>query len=488
VSITNLGNTINSKYADYSPLISADGSFLIFTSRRAETTGGMKDESIDSYYEDIYFSEQINGEWVQAKNIGAPINTNYHDATVGLSPDGQKLFIYNDNSGSGDIYECTLEGEKWSNPVKLPEVINSKYNEYTASFSPDGNAIYFVSDKPGGIGGKDIYVSYKDENGAWKESENLGKNINTEMDEDAVFMHADGSTLYFSSQGHKSMGGYDIYKSTFNKTQKTWSKPTNLGFPINSGDDDVFFVMLANGKTAFYTSKKEGGFGDADIYRIDFNEVSDSLQKTPQLTLLKGIVVDAKNNEPLFAQIEITDNVTGNLISTFQSNATTGKYLISLPSGKNYGINVNATGYLFHSENINLPDSSAYQEIIKNITLNKLEKGAKIVLQNIFFNYNEATIKTESKSELEKLSKLLLENKRLNIEISGHTDNIGSAMYNQKLSEERAKAVVDYLVAQNIETNRLHFKGYGFEQPIATNDTEDGRQQNRRTEFKIIGK
>jgi outer membrane protein OmpA-like peptidoglycan-associated protein len=509
VFIDNMGPEVNTQYPEYSPIINADESMIIYTTRRNTTTGGNLDPNDGKYYEDIFISYKSGKEWGTPQNPGKPLNSDLHDATVGLSPDGQKLFVYRGDNG-GDIYECDLKGNTWTKPERLNKNINTKYHESSASLSPDGRKLYFVSDKPGGFGGRDIYVSELDKKGNWGPAQLLPGTINTPFDEEAVFMHPDGKTLYFSSKGHNTMGGYDIFKSVHENGQ--WSTPENLGYPINTSGDDVFFSISASGRHGYYSSARPGGFGDQDLYIITFlgpekqmvNNSDDNLLawktqaiteqvieqvidiKTASLTLLKGRVLDEITLEPIEAKIILSDIDKNEELATFTSNSATGRYLVSLPSGKNYGISVIAKDYLFHSENFNIPDKAAYQEIEKDIYLKKIAVGSSIVLKNIFFDFNQATLRPESKNELERLVKLMQDMPSLKIEISGHTDNVGSAQYNKTLSERRAKSVVDFLIEEGISPNRLTYKGYGFDMPIAPNDTDEGRQQNRRTEFKII--
>ena len=511
VFIDNLGSNINSMYPEYSAIITADESALFFTSRRNNSTGGEKDPQDLKFYEDIYNSANIGGVWSAAINPGKPINTDLHDATVGLSPDGQTLLIYKGENG-GDIYECKKDGNEWSKPDRLTKLINTENHESGASFGPDGRTLYFVSNKPGGYGGHDIYMTKKNAKGKWTEPVNLGPVINTEYDEEGVFMHPDGKTLYFGSKGHNTMGGYDIFKSVFDN--KKWTEPENMGYPVNTPDDDVFFTISGNGVHGYYSSAKAGGFGETDIYMITFlgedkpviNNNEDNLLasltasvsetvieptveiKSNKLTLLKGTIIDDISSAPIKATIELTDNVKNEVIAGFESNSATGKYLVSLPSGVNYGIAVKAEGYLFHSENFDIPASTGYNEIVKDIRMKKIEVGNKIVLNNIFFDFDKATLRPESKAELDRLATMLTEMPNLKIEISGHTDNVGAATYNKTLSQNRAKSVVDYLIKNGIAASRLTYKGYGFDQPIASNDNDEGRQKNRRTEFKIVSK
>lgn len=514
VFIDNVGPNINGRYPDYSPLITADESMLIYTSRREGTTGGGISEEDGNYNEDIYISYQQNGEWSVAQNMGKPLNTKDNDATIGLSSDGQKLFTFLGKSDGGNILVSELDGNEWTTPRdKELSKVNSDSHESAASFSFDGKTMYFVSDNPvNNIGEHDIFISYWDEKKErWGDPQNLSNTVNTEYDERGVFMHPDGRTLFYSSDGKGSMGGYDIFK-THLTDEGYWSEPENLGYPINTPGDDRFFVLSGSGKHGYYSSDKEGGYGSHDIYMITFlgpekplvqnndniliasiaNPISESFMEeavaveTMRLTILKGTIIDAFTKEPVEAEIEIVDNDKNQVVTIQKSNKTTGKYLVSLPSGKNYGIAVKAEGYLFHSENFDIPEATNYQEVYKDILLSKMAVGTKIVLKNIFFDYAKATLRSTSFPEMDRLFELLNEFPNMKIEISGHTDNQGSRTTNEKLSAARAKAVVDYLVKKGVSGSRLESKGYAFDQPIAPNDTEDGRQQNRRVEFKVL--
>jgi len=514
VFIDNAGPNINGRYPDYSPLITADESMMIFTSRREGTTGGDISEDDGNYNEDIYISYKTNGEWSPAENIGKPLNTNDNDATIGLSSDGQKLFTFYGAKDGGDIMVAELDGEEWSKPRdKELKKVNSDNHESAASFSFDGKTMYFVSDNPeNSLGNHDIFISYWDEEKErWGEPQNLSNTVNSEYDERGVFMHPDGRTLFFSSDRKGSMGGFDVFKTHLTE-EGYWSEPENLGYPINTPGDDRFFVLSGSGKHGYYASDKTGGYGSHDIYMITFlgpekplvqsndniliasiaNPISETFMEkavaveTMRLTILKGTVFDAFTKDPIEAEIEIVDNEKNEVVSVQKSNKTTGKYLVSLPSGKNYGIAVKSEGYLFHSENFDIPGATNYQEIHKDILLSKMAKGTKIVLKNVFFDYAKATLRSTSFPELDRLVELLNEFSTMRVEISGHTDNKGSRTTNVRLSSARAKSVVDYLVKKGIAQNRLESKGYAFDQPIAPNDTEEGRQQNRRVEFKVL--
>ncbi|TGE22062.1 hypothetical protein E5K00_17575 [Hymenobacter aquaticus] len=508
VFIDNIGAAINSPYADYGAVISADESVILFTSRRDNSTGKERDPETGGFFEDIYQSTRTASGWSAARNLGKPVNNEGHDATVGLAPDGQRMLVYVEDNG-GDLQEAELRGAVWKKPEKMGARINSKYHESSAAYTPDGRSLYFVSDKQGGLGSRDIYKVEIEGRGP---AVNLGPTINTPYGEEGVFLHPDGKTMYFSSEGHNSMGGYDIFKSVFENGK--WSEPENLGWPINTPDDDVFFVISASGRHGYYSSFRDDGLGSKDIYQITFlgaekppvlsqedqllasraQPVKEASLAPPvpiataQVTILKGVVTDEASKQPLEATIDVVDNSRNELIASFRANAQSGRYLVSLPSGVNYGIVARQEGYLFHSENFDLPAGAAYSEVVKDIALKKLDVGVKVVLNNIFFDFDKASLRKESTAELERLQKLMVETPALRLEISGHTDNVGKAEYNKDLSQRRAKAVVDYLVSKGIDKGRLTFAGYGDTQPVATNNTKGGRQLNRRTEFKVLGK
>ncbi len=493
VKITDISE-INSEYPEYCPVITADQSKMYFTARKPDCTGGSVDPNDGQYYEDIYVSKFKNNKWSEPQNVGTPLNTRSHDATVALAPDGQSMLLYR----NGDLYICYKRGEKWSFPVPLPKNINTKAIENSACFSFDGKTIYFVRGKTADpkTSNGDIYVT-KLVDGKWTDPQRLPDIINTPEDEDGVFIHPDGRTLYFSSKGHETMGGFDIFKSTKDENGN-WTKPINLGYPINTPDDDVYFVMSADGKTAYYSSVRKNSEGFSDIYKIEFIPKTDSLtvkndtivdtntiQKV-YLTLITGKVYDANTLSPLNAVINIFDNANDSLILTTNTDPSEGTYIITLPSGVNYGMSVKSDGYLFYSDNFNVPKKEGFNHIVLDIPLNKIQEGSKVVLKNIFFDFDKATLRKESEPELMRVVNFLKENPDVKIEISGHTDNKGSHEYNKQLSENRAKSVVQFLIEHGIDKSRLSYRGASYDEPIASNDTEEGRQLNRRVEFKII--
>lgn len=487
IEVELLGNEINSDYDDYAPVITADGETIYFTSRRAFTEKEIKKNKTSS--ERIYYAEydEKSDKWNEAHTLPESVNIpGRNTSNVAISNDGQRLLVYKDDKyGNGNIFETYAKGNDWSEPVSISDEVNSEDHESSASISPDGKTIYFVSERKGGVGKRDIWKATKNNDGTWGKAENLGKVINTKEDEEAVYIHPDGKTLYFSSKGHKGLGGYDVYKSTY--VNGAWTKPINLGAPINSDADDLFFVLAANGKKGYYATAKGGDV--KNIYEIRFIPIDKEKEdKGPDLTVFKGVIKECDGNTPIYADIEVVDNETEEIVGTYNSNESTGKYLISLPSGRNYGVNVNAKGYLFSSHSFDLSNDSVvgYNEVKKDLCLNKIKVGTKVVLNNIFFDYAKASLRKESKNELMRLKRILDDSPNLKIEIGGHTDNRGAEDYNLRLSKHRARSVVDYLVEQGIDKSRLTYKGYGKSQPVAPNETEEGRQENRRVEFKII--
>ncbi len=338
VRITNLGSTINSSYAEYAPLIAEKEDFLLFTSRRKSKVHARKDP-LGEYFEDIYSSKKMGDTWQTPVMLDTAINTFLHDACTGLSADGKKLLIYRTSQDlkSGDIYESNFEDTTFGTPFIITSNVNSKkYTETSACFSPDNNTIFFSSDRPGGYGGKDIYFMKKMDNGKWGTPFNLGPSINTEYNEDAPFVHPLNNILFFSSEGHKNMGGYDIFKSNFDESG-TFTEPENLGAPVNTSDDDVFFVLNTTGSTGYFSSEREGGFGSQDIYKVTF---------FPPLALnvYHASLTDKSGNVIPKAELILTDISTSKTIGIFQVNASSGKALI-IAEPKDYQLQIKAAGY-----------------------------------------------------------------------------------------------------------------------------------------------
>ncbi len=479
-----IGLNVNSKFDEYAPVVTADGLQIFFTSRRPYTEKEIKKEKASK--EKIYTSSRKSDkeEWEPAVPLDESVNQIVRNVSdIAVTNDGQRLLVYFDDEGNGEIYESELKGKNWSEPKPLDFPINTEYHESSASYAPDGKTLYFVSNRKGGVGGRDIWMSTRAQNGKWTTPINIGETINTPDDEEGVFIHPDGKTMFFSSKGHKGKGGYDVFVSVYEEGH--WLNPVNLGEPINSVGDDIFLVLTADGKKGYFSSEGSNN-QDKDIYEIEFIPNFSLKNKGPKLALVKGIVIDADTKQPIGANINLIDNEKNSPIGDYRSNEATGNFLISLPSGKNYGLSVNVEGYMFHSENFNLPDSAQFKEYFIKIELKKLTKGVKVVLKNIFFDYDKATLRPESYPELDRVVELINKNPKIKVEISGHTDSKGSDEYNLKLSQSRAKSVVEYLINKGIDSKRLIAKGYGETQPIDTNDTDEGRQNNRRVEFKVI--
>jgi len=466
----NLGDSINTKDLEYFPSFTIDGSKMIFTRRVASD-------------EDFYESDFIDGKWSIAKPLGGKVNTNLNEGAQNISQDGQLLIFtgcnYPEGQGSCDLYFSIRTNNGWSEPQNLGPIVNTDFWESSPSLSPDKRDLYFASSMPGGFGGRDIWVTHRLSTGKWCRPENLGEAVNTSGDESCPFMHADNETLYFNSNGHTGYGMTDLF---FSKkiNDSSWLEAENLGYPINTIDDQGSLIVAADGKTAYYASEGTDTKGGLDLYSFQLRE-----DIRPLKTLwVKGKVFDKKTTEGLPSAVELTDIKTGNLISKIQTDED-GNYLVTLPVGKDYGFNVNRRGYLFYSDNFSLTKNTDSVFTV-NIPLQPIEKGAAIVLKNIFFETGKIELQNESKSELDKLVALLNDNPNLKIQIDGHTDNVGQEKDNLLLSTNRAKSVVGYLLNKSINPQRLTYKGFGSTKPVADNSTVQGTALNRRTELSII--
>ncbi len=499
---------LNTEFNDFAPSISTDGGEIIFTSDRPN---GHEANIAGSYDKDIYSSSMIDGRWSAPRSV-KEVNTPTDDISNNISYDGTKMLMHREENGQFDIFESRLVGANWTSPEKVHfQISSSKANERYASYSPGGWSIFFGRDNANRSNGYDImFSSMQSKLKKNYMAAQMITNVNSRFNDGPIYIHIDDETMYIASEGEGSLGGYDIFVSK--KSHGTWSKPENLGYPINTPYDDFFFAGTANGKYAYIASNRKGGKGGYDVYKVTFwgpekkpvtatedyllasivNPMKDnSIEETVDVnkksfTVFKGKTIDALTRKAVEANIEITDNATGKVIETFKTNSATGKFIITLPSGKNYGIAVKAEGYLFHSENFDIPIGAADNLIDKIIELKNIAVGSKIALRNIFFDIGKSTLRSESDAELDRLVKLMKDVASLKIEISGHTDNTGSAKLNESLSQDRANAVVNYITSKGIASGRMTAKGYGASKPIASNNTEDGRQQNRRTEFEIL--
>ena len=480
-SPVNLGPGINTIDDEYWPSITADGQTLMFTRQPNPVTNSSFKGIVQ---EDFYISYLTTGVWQKAFNAGAPLNTDQNEGAQTLSSNGDYMFFTACNRRGGigncDLYFSAFKNGKWTEPSNLGSPVNTRHWESTPSVSADGRTLFFSSSRPGGFGGKDIWMTRLNEKNLWTEPVNLGSNINTEGDEMSPFIHFDGKTLYFASDGRVGMGGFDLFITRLQE-DSTWSTPKNLGYPINTYNDEMGLIIESGGQKAYYSSIRDKSKGK-DIFSFNLYE---SVRPNP-VSYMKGKVYDKETGRLLKADYELINLSTGKIM---MKNITddSGNFLVCLPSGYNYGINVSKPGYLFYSENFMFEGMhTAAEPYIKKIILNPAKVGEKMLLANVFYEVDSWDIKKESLSELDNLVTLLSENKNLAMEIGGYTDSTGSDQYNKVLSEKRAMSVVNYLIKKGVSSDRLKFMGYGNTSPLGDNVTIEGRKLNRRTEAKII--
>lgn len=553
VKIQSLGPIVNSHADDYAPTISKENDVLIFTSRRAGGMSVLKDVD-NKFFEDIYVSEFENGDWGQPKNLGEPINSEQHDANINLNPNGTRLYLYK-TENLGDIYFTEKTDGKWGKPEALKKPINSPSKETSVYETSDGMKMFFSSDREGGQGRLDLYVAYGNGKGKWSKVENLGAVVNTEYDEEGPFFDEANNVLYFSSKGHNGMGNYDLFKTIYDPEKNTWSKPENLGYPISSSDDDLYYVVASDGITAYYSSYKSDSEGGLDIYRIspaddepeqkeepivakdpdpvpeepkDTTETvvqEDSIVnpniemnsliekkdpvtpvkevvetpvkevvKTPETVVMKSVkfdlsIYDMQTNTPVVAKISIIRVSDDKRIS--EGSAVNGDYsFVFKPDlAGEYMATVEATGYLFQTFKISVSPKPTETTITKKLAMRPPKENVINIFRNIYFDFDEFTLKNSSHNELDKLVDMMLNSPHMKVEIAGHTDFIGSADYNYQLSKKRAQSVFDFLVKKGVNPSNITIKGYGKTKPLASNDDEkEGRALNRRTEFIILQK
>lgn len=487
---TNMGAAINTENPEYYPTISVDGKTFIFT-RLDKDPAAYRGKN-----ENFYVSSKRDDTWFPAYPL-REVNTIFNEGAPTLSSDGRTLVFtacefmgdygpHRKGFGSCDLFMSVNEGNQWQPPVNMGAPINTAHWESQPSLSADGNTLYFIRGTPSrtGVKNQDIYVTHKNAEGKWSVPERLSNKINTPGREESVHIHPDGRTLFFSSNGHTGMGGLDLYVSRKNENGE-WDEPVNLGYPINTHADENSILVSSDGKLAFYASDKEGGFGKLDLYTFELPQFA---QATP-VSFAQGRVSDAQTKEPLGAILQLA-NVNDTLDSkTFSSDPYNGQFLVALATNATYAMTVKSEGYIIHSETFTLPKELPEKGFAIDVELHKIEEGMSIVLKNIFFDLDKDELKPQSKPELTQLALFLKSNSNIAIEISGHTDNQGDDAHNADLSKRRAESVKNYLVQmENINPERLKTEGYGASKPIASNETEEGRAQNRRTEFKIIGK
>lgn len=494
----NMGGAINTEHPEYFPTITVDGRTLLFTREIPNNDGSPRGQ------EDFFVSTLSEKNiWTIAEPMPRNINTPQNEGAPTISADGRTLIFvgcpdvtgtnYGPNregKGSCDLFVTERIGGKWSDPKNLPGLVNSYNWETQPSLSADGKTLYFIRR----VGRKnrhrsDIYVSEKRQDGSWGRPVPLPENINTNFRESSVLIHPDGQTLYFASNGHVGLGGTDIYMSRKDPLGN-WGDPINLGYPINTENNENSLLVGPDGEIAFFASDREGGKGKLDIYYFEMPEEFQPVKTT----YFEGIVYDATTKQPLEGEFELIDLETGNQIVSSKADPVTGEFLVALPTKKKYALNVSYPNYSFFSENFNMVESES--AVHKDVPLVPLTDDQPRLLANVFFDLGKSTLRKESYVELNKLLSLLKKNKEIKIEIGGHTDTRGDDAANQKLSEDRAKSVYDYLIAEGIAENRLSYKGYGEDQPIQTDaeiadlETEKAKekahQENRRTEYRIV--
>jgi tetratricopeptide (TPR) repeat protein len=475
-----LGDSVNTSDDEYWPSITADGMTLMFTRQERSNRSNYNGQ------EDFYISKLKDNEWTKAYNAGRPLNTTQNEGAQSISSDGSYMYFAACDRPGGmgrcDIYYSSFDGQTWSRASNLGSPVNTRFWESQPSISANGKMLFFSSNRPGGFGGMDLWYSVSLEGGKWASPKNLGATINTAGDEMSPFIHFDGKTLYFSTDGRVGLGGFDIFVSRMND-DTTWTTPKNLGYPINTYNDEMGLIIDASGQNAYFSSIRDNNKGK-DIYYFTLYE---SARPDP-VSYLKGKVYDSETMQLLKSDYELIKLKTGQVVSSGTTD-TKGSFLVCIPAGINYGLNVNKPGYLFYSDNFMLEGTHSVTEpFIKKILLNPVKVGKSMQLSNVFYEFDSWEIKDESFAELDRLYRLLKDNPDIIVEVAGYTDSIGTAVYNQTLSERRAKSVVNFLTIKGITADRLKFKGYGASSPIGDNITDAGRRLNRRTEVRVIGK
>ena len=480
-----LGSGVNTKMDEYSPIVSADGSVLMFTSRRAENVGGKIDGSTGGYFEDVYISYWQDSTWSEAEDLGEIVNTDAHDACVSMTPDGQKLLIYRYESskmfkrGNGDLYLSEIDSASWGTPILMDEIINTKHYEPSAFLTSDELTIVFASDREGGYGGTDLYEARLLPTGEWSEAKNLGPRINTPYNEDAPFITADGKTLYFSSEGHENMGGYDVFVAK-QLGDTAWGECRNFGYPISTAEDDIYFSWSPDGSIAYFSSEREEGYGGKDIYKA-------SVEPHPNpLFILKGIVMDSLSQRKLVANLTLRRIEDSTIVAVYNSNGYTGRYLGLLSPNATFTIEVSADGYYTKRDTIKVPRLLGLLEENRDFLLKKTRVGDEIPLFGVNFDYDSWELEPIARKTLDYYVQLLEENPLLILEIKGYTDSCGSEEYNQILSENRVLSVLDYFVHQGVSHHRLLASGKGETDLVKHTSAHDFNAANRRVVLKVV--
>lgn len=487
----NLGPNVNSADPEYYPCLTADDGTLIYTRR-------VKAPEIQPWgmQEDFYVSRRdLEGNW--KSSIPLPIvNTRAFNEGAGtLSPDGRFLIFtkcaLEDGSyggslsgeGSCDLFISRRIGDRWGVPHNLGTPVNSSHWETQPSMASDGRTIYYIrgSVARDGIKSMDIWSTAMADDGSWSKPTKLGDNINTPYQEESVQIHPDGHTLYFSSNGHPGFGGLDLFMCR-KQEDGSWGPALNLGYPINTGADENSLLVDASGEVAYFASDRAGGLGDLDLYSFPLYKEARPLA----VSFIRGKVTDKNTTEPVEAEVQLYELKTGQLATGAYSDPKTGEFLVCIPAGRTYALNASADGYLFFSENYDVSAGTPKEPYTLDVPLSPLSAGSIIALRNIFFNTASYELLPASNAELDKLVKLLTANPTLRIELGGHTDNVGADAANLTLSDQRARSVREFVISKGIDATRITAKGYGETKPVATNDTEEGKAQNRRTEVTVL--
>lgn len=491
VKIANLGDRINSEFSEHSPVISANDSVLLYTARRPECLGATPETYF--YDEDIYISRKQNGEWSDGTNIGRPVNATGHDATISLTADGNTLYIYRHKKAGGlYVTEFDQKEQKWREPKTVEKPLNSKYYEASICQSADSSLLFFTSDRLGGFGGRDIYMVKREGKNHWSEPINLGPRINTSFDEDAPYFHPDGKTLYYSSNGPASMGGFDIFVSEMNDSEESgWLEPLNMGTPVNTPDDDIYFVLSQDGKSGYYSSGMEGGYGEKDIYNIVFPYYP--YPRRYHVVEVAGLVRDVKTNDALNAMVKLVDIETNMVLDSIYTGQDSSKYSFVLEPQRTYSLVVTADGYNSTTEKLITPelvDEDIAME--KNMFLEKpvevpvVETRQMPEIQHIYYDFDKDNIREDAANELDRAIELLAQNPNFNVKLLSNTDWYGTYSYNVDLSNRRAKQARAYLIKKGIDADRILMEYFSENHPIETNENDKGRQFNRRTELQFI--
>ncbi len=494
IKVENLGQAINTPYHEYAPVITPDESILMFTSRRPGNIGGLRTREGEPdtfggiWFEDVYVAIKANGKWLEAQNVGAPVNTPDHDATVTISPDGKTMYFYrSDGKKWGDIYKSVQSGYTWAEPQKLGPPINSEYWEPSMTMTPDSQIIIFSSNRPGGYGGLDLYMSRRLPDGTWAKPVNLGPKVNTPYDEDAPFIHVDGKTLYFSSNGPNSMGGFDVFVTKM-VGDNEWTDPVNLGYPINTSDDDIFFVLSPDGRRGYMASVRPEGLGGQDLYLIYMPVEEDILPSA--LVLVNANVVDANTKQPIL-DAEIKVSYKDSILGTFSADAN-GTYVMIVPEGVDLVYTINAKGYPVHIDTIAFQaeekGSISYTFELKKQVVDKWEQLRK-VMPVIYFDFDKAVVKKSEQPKIDSVIAVMKQHPDARLRVVGHADAKGTLQYNYKLGMRRAEAVAKLLTQKGFPKDKIYIESYGEVLPVKLNvhadgrDNPEGRAFNRRVEF-----